>query len=153
MKQIFLGLLFSAVSLASWADGQYMQIWKTNGEVISVSLSETPVTYYSEGRLYTNTSSMSVSFDLSEIRKHTFYSDANGISAIGDKKVELSENGESITFHGLTPGSIISIYSSSGVLMKQTTAKDNVETVSVSGMPSGVYAVQANGGTFKITKK
>ncbi len=65
-----------------------------------------------------------------------------------------SQDGETLTFSGLTIGTEIAIYSSAGMVMQKVKAgNQHKTTVSVSNLPPGVYLVKVNEITYKITKR
>ena len=69
-------------------------------------------------------------------------------------QMQVSADGETITFTGLKPGTVVSLYTVAGQLVSTLTASCPTKTaVSVSQIPVGVYVVKANGVTYKITKR
>ena len=151
--KILLLLLTIFVSQAAMADDLVLQVWQADGKVMSITLTEQPVTTYSDGQLIIKTTKTTVTFPLEQVVKYT-YTDATGISTPSAMGSQFSADGESITFTGLKPNTPVYLYTVAGQLLKTVTATGQSKTVvSVSRFPVGVYVVKANGVTFKITKQ
>ena len=57
-KKYLLALALAlAYQLPTWADGRTLQIWQADGQIVTISLNEEPVTTYSEGNLIITTTS------------------------------------------------------------------------------------------------
>lgn len=142
-------LLPSAVK----AEDMVLQVWQADGKVMNINLNEQPVTTYSDGKLIITTTKTTVTFPLEQVVKYT-YTDATGISSPSAMGSKFSADGESITFTGLKPNTLVYVYSVAGQLLTTVTATGHSKTtVSVSRFPVGVYVVKTNGVTFKITKR
>lgn len=153
MKRYFLLFLLTILVGTANADNNVLQIWQADGQVLSINLSEQPVTTFSDGKLVVTTSTATISLPMENVKKYTYLLATNGIDDIKTEQVTISQNGESITFCGLKSGTEISVYNASGVQMKQVKATHETETVTVSDLQVGVYAVKANGVTYKIMKR
>lgn len=153
MKHYFLLLLLTLFVGTAFADNDILQIWQTDGQVQSINLSEQPVTTFSDGNLVVTTSTATISLPMENVKKYTYSLVPTGIDDVKAEQVAISQNGESITFFGLKSGSEISVYNASGVQMKQVKATHDTETVTISDLQVGVYAVKANGVTYKIMKR
>lgn len=149
-----MALLFSVLlPTVAKADDLVLQVWQADGKVMNINLNEQPVTTYSDGQLIITTTKTTVTFPLEQVVKYT-YADASGISSPSAMGSEFSADGESITFTGLKPNTLVYLYTVAGQLVSTVTATGQSKTtVSVSRFPVGVYVVKANGVTFKITKR
>jgi hypothetical protein len=151
-RLLFLFILFVS-ALAVKADDMLLQIWQADGQVLTIALSEEPVTRYADGNLIITTTKTSITYPLEKVRKYTYIS-TDGISSLEGMKSRLSQDGETLTFSGLSQGTEITIYSASGlVLRKVKSGPQSKTTVSVSDFPPGVYLVKVNSLTYKITKR
>lgn len=153
MKRYFLLILLTIIVGTANADNYVLQIWQTSGQVQSIDLSEQPVTTFSDGNLVVTTSTATISLPMENVKKYTYSLVPTSIEDIKAEQVTISQNGESITFFGLKSGTEIKVYNASGVQMKQVKATHDTETVTVSDLQVGVYAVKANGVTYKIMKR
>lgn len=137
----------------SKADDMVLQVWQSDGKVLNINLNEEPVTTYADGKLIITTTKTTVTFPLEQVVKYT-YTSATGISSPAAMSSVVSADGETVTFTGLKPGTVVSLYSVAGQLLTTVTATGQSKTtVSVSRFPVGVYVVKANGVTYKITKR
>lgn len=135
------------------ADDIVLQIWQTDGQVMSINLADEPKTTYTDGNLVITTTKTTITYPLEEVKKYTYMS-TNGITQPEGLTARFSQDGESITFSGLERDTEISVYSTAGQIVQKVKAngKDKT-TVSVSDLPTGVYVVKVNAITYKITKQ
>ena len=154
MKKVILLLFSMVLATTVKAEGLMLQIWQTDGQVVTIALSEEPVTTYADGKLVVKTKKTTLTYPLEKIKKYTYATYTDGISLPGAVKAEFSNNGETLTFTGLKPNTNIWVYTAAGqVARKLNSGKNSKVVVSVSDFPSGVYVVKANDVTYKITKK
>ena len=153
MKKLLSLLILFVFAHSVMADDMILQIWQSDGNVVNIDLNEQPVTRYADGNLIITTTKTTISYPLEKVAKYTYVS-AEGIESINGMRSKFSQDGETLTFSGLTQGTEISVYASSGQMMRKTKAGPNAKTtVSVSDLPSGVYLVKVNSVTYKITKR
>ena len=153
MKKFLFLLILFVFAISAMADDLILQIWQSDGKVVTIDLNEQPVTRYSDGNLIITTTKSTISYPLEKVAKYT-YALADGISTIEGMRTKFSQDGETITFFGLKQGTEITVYSPSGQIIRKTKAGAQSETiVSVSNLIPGVYIVKANGVTYKITKR
>ncbi len=149
-------LLVVALFAASAVKGEdrVLQVWKADGTIVSFSLNEVPVTTYADGNLVIKTTKTTVTYPLEQVKKYTYSSVTDALSAPKSESATLSKDGETLTFTGLKPQTPISIYNVSGQLVRTLKARGlGNTTVSVANLPVGVYVVKVNGVTYKITKR
>ena len=144
-------IMFVLVNMTSMADNKILHIWQADGQIMTISLNEEPITTYSDGNLIITTTNTTISYPLEQIWKYTYVLDGS-ISPDVIKSI-LSEDGETFTFKGLKQNTDIQLYSASGQLLRKYKANSNQVAVSISQLPAGVYIVKANGVTYKITKR
>ena len=144
--------LFAASAVK--AEDRVLQVWKADGTIVSFSLNEVPVTTYADGNLVIKTTKTTVTYPLEQVKKYTYSSVTDALSAPKSESATLSKDGETLTFSGLKPQTPISIYNVSGQLVRTLKARGlGNTTVSVANLPVGVYVVKVNGVTYKITKR
>ena len=153
MKRLYLILSLFVLALPAISDDMILQIWQSDGNVVSINLNEQPVTTYSEGNLTITTTKTIITYPLEKVVKYTYVS-AEGIDSLEGMKSHFSQDGETLIFSGLPLGTEIAIYSSAGMVMQKVKAvNQHKTTVSVSDLPPGVYLVKVNEITYKITKR
>ena len=149
-------LLVVALFAASAVKGEdrTLNVWKSDGTVVSFSLDEVPVTTYTDGNLVIKTTKTTVTYPLEQVKKYTYSSVTDALFAPKSESATLSQDGEMLTFTGLKPQTHISVYNVSGQLVRTLKARSlGKTTVSVANLPVGVYVVKVNGVTYKITKR
>lgn len=154
MKQLLFILLTFILPLKGGASEAWsLQIWQKDGNVQSISFTDEPVTTFSDGNLVVTTITTTITMPLEQVSKYTFITDTDGIADIKTENVTISQDGESITFDNLKPGTEITIHNASGMLIQQQKVEQGTTTVSVAHLQTGVYIVKANGITYKIMKR
>ena len=152
-KLLLLLMVLFATSLAK-ADDKVLQILLSDGQVVSINLSEEPRTTYQDGNLVITTTKNTITYPLEQVKKFTYSSIATGIEASHQLGVAFSKDGETLTFTGLKPNTKVTLYNVAGQLLKTIDSKDSKKVVvSASQFPFGVYVVKVNGGTYKIMKR
>lgn len=153
MKKLLILMAVLFVANATKADDAVLQVWFSDGEVMSINLNENPKTTYKDGNLLIQTDNNSVTYPLEKVKRYT-YATSTGIDTPAKISATFSSDGESLTFTGLKPHTPISLYNVAGVLLKTMDSGDRNKTIiSASHLPVGVYLVKVNGGTYKIMKR
>ena len=153
MKKLLSLLILFVFAHSVMADDMILQIWQSDGNVVNIDLNEQPVTRYADGNLIITTTKTTISYPLEKVAKYTYVS-AEGIESINGMRSKFSQDGETLTFSGLTQGTEIAVYAASGKILRKTKAGPHAKTiVSVSDLPPGVYLVKVNSITYKITKR
>ena len=153
MRKILLLLVSALCCILAKADNMLLQIWLSDGQVMSINLNEEPTTTYVDGNLVITTTKATVTFPLETVNKFTYYMPTNGIDTTEGLGTKLSQDGESLTFYGLNKNTEITVYSPAGVTVRKVkSGSEKSTTVTVSDLPSGAYIVKVNSITYKITK-
>lgn len=154
MKKLLLLLTVLFAATVAKADDIELQVLLSDGKVVSINLNEEPKTTYKDGNLIITTTKNSVTYPLENVRRYTYVSNSVGIDSPEVLGAAFASDGETITFKGLKPHTQISLYNVAGQLLKTIDCGSQSQMViSASHMPTGVYIVKVNGGTYKITKR
>ena len=147
-------IMVALVNMTSKADNKVLQIWKTDGQVLTISLADEPRTTYCDGNLTITSAKGIVTLPLEKVRRYTYESEASGIDEVKIVRSSFSKDGETLTLTGLKPHTTIYLYNVAGQLLRTIDSGDQPKVVvSVSRLPYGVYVVKANDVTYKITKR
>ena len=137
-------------------DGPRLVVWLKSGEKVVYELAEAPVTTFSGSQLIIRTNKVSAQYERSKVQRYT-YEDVVylGIDLQpGERRVQVNQEGDEITFRGLSVGTTASVYSLDGLLVGQVKATDSQPlTISLQNRPDGVYIVKAGTETIKVMKK
>ena len=154
MKKIYVLLTFVLACIMAKADGQVLQIWQSDGNVMTIKLSEEPKTSYADGNLVIKTTKTSITFPLEKVVKFTYSKESTGISSPVEMQSDISSDGQTITFTNLKPHTSIYLYNTLGQLLRTIDCDEQSNAiVSVSHFPVGVYIVKVNSVTFKMIKR
>lgn len=130
-------------------------VWQKNGEKVYFKLAEKPETTFDNGLLLITTSSMSVSYQLSDILRYTYEGVSDAVELLpNERSVSISDDGSTVAFKGLSRGVVACLYSTDGKLLEQQKA-DGSRTVSfsVKNRPRGIYVVKTGTETVKLLKR
>jgi len=137
-------------------DGPRLVVWLKSGEKVVYELADAPVTTFSGSQLIIRTNKISAQYERSKVQRYT-YEDVVylGIDLQpGERRVQVNQEGDEVTFRGLPVGTTASIYSLDGLLVGQVKATDSQPlTISLQNRPDGVYIVKAGTETIKVMKK
>ena len=137
-------------------EGPRLVVWLKSGEKVVYELAEAPVTTFSGSQLIIRTNKVSAQYDRNKVQRYT-YEDVVylGIDLQpGERRVQVNQEGDEVTFRGLPVGTTASVYSLDGLLVGQVKATDNQPlTISLQNRPDGVYIVKAGTETIKVMKK
>lgn len=78
---------------------------------------------------------------------------STSIDAVASEKTSFSYDGGIIVFSGLKANSLLQVYTIGGVLTHSERINSGSYTYPLSDLPAGIYIVNVNGTTFKISKK
>jgi len=133
-----------------------LKVWKADGQVMTFNLGEEPRTTYCNGILTITTSRTTITYPLNQVRKYTYVVEDFGGEGDGVPNginVALIDNGESLSFKGLKPGTEVQLLDASGKVLRNIRATGDMLAVSASQLPVGFYFVKANDVTYKIMKR
>lgn len=141
-------------SLVAVADDLVLQIWQSDGQVMTINLNDEPCTTYSEGNLVITTTTTTITFPMEKVTHYVYASVPSGIDAVKSSQMKLSADGETLTLTNLKSEASVLLYNVAGLLL--ATVKPDAASravISISNLPAGVYVVKANDVTYKMTKR
>lgn len=154
---LILTLLFLTLSALAQAEqfAESMVLKFKNGETISFALDEQPKLTFYQGNLILSSSTLESSFQLSNLDSYQIkYSDANSVPSIKEGDQVLRQEAGCIYISGLKSQSVVTVYSTSGIVVCSTIADaDGCALVDLSTQQSGVYVISYGANSIKITKR
>ena len=154
MKQFLLFFIAICLPVIAHAQEQILQVWKTDGQVISINLNDTPSATYTDGNLVITTVNNSIQIPLEMVRKYTYANTTDGIQSARQQKVEFSADGNGLVISGLDAETTVSIYNVDGKMIRTESSGGRGDmSISVADQPAGVYAVKVNSVTYKLLKR
>lgn len=157
LKHFLAALLLIGPALSAWAQTAAPQlvVWQKNGEKVYYLLSDQPETTFEDGLLVISTQSgTTVNYQLKNVLRYTYENVATGVDLLpSERSIEVSRDGDAVTYRNLPEGTAVSLYSAGGMLLEQRKAGDGQSlTISVANRPSGIYIVKAGKETIKLMK-
>ena len=148
--------LLLMLAMATWAQDeiQRLVVWQKSGAKVYFDLAEEPRTMFADGQLVITTNTMQTSYPLSDILRFTHEGVASGIVEADAHNLTVSQNNDEIILKNVPAGTPVRLYDSAGRLL-ETKNSDGTSQLqfSLTGRPSGVYLVNMNNQTFKISKR
>jgi len=138
------------------SEGPRLVVWLKSGEKVVYELAEAPITVFSGSMLIIRTNKVSAQYERKSVQRYTYEEvTPSGINLQpGERRVQINQENDVISFRGLPVGTTASVYSLSGMLIDQVKATDSHPlTISLQNRPNGVYIVKAGTETIKVMKK
>ena len=130
-----------ACQTLAFADGSALLITFTDGTTASYVLSEKPRVTFGQGTLLITSAGASAEYERATISRFTFVDAAElGIGSLTEGSVAFE--------YVRLAGAPIEVFTTGGTLIVRGT-----DSVSLSGLPSGIYVVRSGRHTVKIVKK
>lgn len=131
-------------------------LWHANGKTTEISLSKKPRVTFSEDKVLVKGSGITFEYSANDILKFTYKKEdvVNDIDT-PNNVVNFFRDEEHIVFNGIKSTDEVALYKLNGsrIPVQLTHSDDNKVTLSLSGIPSGIYILKVNGKTTKITKQ
>lgn len=154
-RLIILTLLLMG-AMTTWAQKTpRLVVWQKSGEKVYYELASLPETTFEDGQLVIKCKGQAaVYYQLENVLRYTYEDVANGIDLLpNERSVDISREGDAVTFRNLAEGATVSLYAANGTLLEIFTAKSGQRlTLSVGQHPAGVYIVKAGKETIKLMK-
>ena len=156
-KLLFLLFCLSIViKVEAASNPSNLVVWSKDGTIVAYKLAEKPRVTFTGSELIITSQGVEVIYLLENLARFTYEED-DVITAITNLQTEESPfklNGETLLFPALKANSTVSIYSLNGTLVfKKSICQNGEYAFPLSNLNAGVYLVNVNGLTYKITKR
>lgn len=156
MKKKFLIVLLLFICLATTAQETrtHLVVWGKDGTQVAYALSEEPVITFSDSLMLIRTTQLEISYPLDQMAKLNYDTRDNmSVRDISTDEARFLFNEESLLFLNLTPNSHVGLYTVSGhAIFSRTIDSYGEYAFPISQLPYGVYVVQVNNLTYKISR-
>ena len=134
---------------------QRLVVWQKSGEKIYIDMTDEPRTTFENGLLVitSNSPRSNYQFQLSNILRYTFEGGSTDIGTIVSRDLTVAQNDEGVTLKNVPNGTIVRMFDSSGRLLDSRKSDGAPILFSLQSRPAGVYLVNLNDKTFKISKR
>lgn len=154
---ILLMTLFATINSMMAQEGrQRLVVWQKSGEKVYFDLTEEPKTTFENGKLVITTSMSSVAYPITSVVRYTYEGEATVINTprLKPGTVIYRQGSDMMSFEGLTPGTMLYVYSLDGKkLSTYKAAEGQVTDISFRDLPAGSYLIQAGDATYKFQKR
>ena len=131
-------------------------LWHANGKTTGIALSKKPVIQFVADKVLVQGKGINFEYTSNDILKFTYKKEdvVNDIDA-PQNEVNYFRDDEHIVFNGIKSTDEVALYKLNGsrIPVKLNYSEANKVTLSLSGMPSGIYILKVNDRTTKITKQ
>ena len=128
-------------------------LWLADGSIIYYNLGDRPKISFADGKMIVSTIYTSFDYSMNEVIRYTYVSVMDDIALLQDKDVEISNDGNTISFQDLSEGQVVNVYDISGTLKLSKKSDGTPLSINISSFPKGVYVVKSKDYTFKLLKK
>ena len=153
LSRLFTVMLLAATSMTVQA-AEYVRVSGGDGSATYFEVADKPTVTFTAANLVITSGAKTVEYPLTAYRMFEFTDRiSTGISTTEATQQPVFRLGESISASGLTPGSILSVYTSDGSLVGKSQVSQNGEATISIGPKKGVYIVKTSSKTFKFIKR
>jgi len=150
-----LALVALLLPLSAMADTvQCLVLTESNGAISKFALAEAPVVTYSGSDMVVSCGAQTMTVGLEGLTLTFGEMETTRIETVKDGVAEsdrLQFSFGEASFEGLTPGALVSVYSIDGKMLTKVKAdQDGRASVSLMGLPKGVYILRTPSKSFKI---
>lgn len=144
MKKYLILLAIMLMGNVARADGHALKVTLAGGTAATYILTSRPVVSYSGGNMTIRNASLEDSYPLGQVESLTFVEDVTSIrTAAGGENIYCFRDNVFTC-----EGNEIRVYDLAGAIVSQ-----GADTVSLRGLPAGVYIVNVAGRSIKVLKK
>ena len=136
--------------------GTALTLLMKDGTTHTVRLASQPVICIDDDMLTVKGIWVDLSLPLSDVVRYTFETyNYTAIEAVPeDSQAQINLDGEQLVINGLQAGAAVSIFDLQGKLLRQAIlSADGHLSLSLGGLPTGVYVIKAGDMSYKIVKK
>jgi hypothetical protein len=150
MRKLFLSLLVLSCSLLAKAEDKTLIITFSDNTTQTFVLSTLPQISMANDKMTITTSSTTAEYDLYKVKTFTFGT-VTGIQNIGDN-TSISMKGDKIIVSGINAK--VRIFAIDGKAVSTTPIQADGQTIiALDTLPTGVYIINVNGKSVKISKQ
>lgn len=133
-----------------------LTVHQKDGQQFSYGFEEKPVVTFTDNNLIIKSTSVEVSYELSQLAKFTFDNIDTDVENIKEdiSKASITLDEYTVKISGAKPGITVSLISSDGKLLHSyKTDKEGSVIFSISELSEGTYIITSESLTFKVLKK
>ena len=132
---------------------QTLVLWHADGTTTDIELFTKPCVQFTKDKTLVLSPVLNMEYPAEDVIRFTYKGVGLGIDIPHDD-TDLEQKDGKIILHGIKPTDKIAIYKSNGIRLPVRIKYGNSNAVfSLASIPSGVYLLNVNGRTSKITKK
>lgn len=150
MKRFALTLCVALACLLAKADGQTLIVTLNDGQRVQFALSTTPEVTIANDQLTITTTETTASYELWKVSTFTYGTGTGIDQATADQKA-FTLSGDNIVVDGAATVRIFALDGKAVTL--EPTVSGGQTVVSLNGLAKGVYVVNINGKSVKITRR
>lgn len=145
-------ILLFLVGMNVMSQKQVLSILLVEGGEVRYELEDLPVITFQGTEAVVNTKYVTFSYPMDNIQR--IYYDQQATSISSRSFPVFTQDGNRFIISNLPQGIPVSVLTMDGKLILKTETKDTENTViSLDGYPTGIYLINLNGITYKITKQ
>lgn len=148
----------ASLPLRAAEGGTALIVHAKDGTTVSYLLAERPLVTCSGDSLLITCGGTQAAHALADVAKYTFgeADDADtGVSSLAasDTGALCRYDGEAVVLSGIGEGGVVTVLTAGGTVVRSERCGPGSHALSLNGLPGGVYLVNVNGTTFKLSKK
>ena len=151
---LLLLLLSVQKSIAQSPEYQCIVVETTDGERMEYLLSNNPRIVHNDATVMLTTNSVSVEYQTSNVSKVYFSDVPTSIGNVKTEKGQFLLQQNAVLLKGFDAGEPVALYGADGrQLWQHATDSDGQLMIPLSSLPQGIYIVNTNNQSFKVTRK
>lgn len=150
MKRLLLSLCVALTSLATQADNKSLFVTFDDGSRVEFALSTTPEVAVTDNKLTITSTATTASYELWTVKTFT-YGTTTGINNVTANQQNFSISGDNIIVEG---NATVRIFAIDGKAVPVTPETNGGQTIiPLDGLAKGVYVININGKSVKISRR
>lgn len=153
----FLLLSFIGTSVSIYADRQTaLIVHGYDGETTTWIISESPRINHSLDSLFIVSTSMEITYPIDDVWKLTFEKvevETTDVNSTLSNDLSFNYNTDKLTISGINIGCMVRVFNIGGMMICSERLTTDTWTFQLSNLPPGVYIINVDGKSFKISKK
>lgn len=157
MRTITLMLLLLTIGFTTEAFGSINQLtlWSKDGTKVEYYLNDRPKITFTDTHAVITSNGIEMNYPFHGIERITYGKSLTAtIHGIEGDASNFNFDGETLVFHDIEAGTVVSVYSINGILLlKDVINETGRYALGLSGVTAGIYLININGTNYKIIKK